>query len=42
MPCCCWLQAVFERLREAHPAPHKPSGLTLVDTVGSQKEQSSW
>jgi hypothetical protein len=42
--CCCLLllQTVFESLRGAYPAPAKQSGLTMVDTVGTQKEQSSW
>jgi hypothetical protein len=35
-------QTVFESLRAAYPPPAKQSGLTMVETVGTQKEQSSW
>jgi len=39
---CCVLQSLYDDLRAAYPAPQKPSGLTLVDTVGMADSKQSW
>jgi hypothetical protein len=36
------LQALFNDLRAAYPAAVKPSGLTLVDSVGVADSKPSW
>eukprot|EP00775_Hariotina_reticulata_P003532 gene3532-3801_t len=36
------LQVLFDDLRAAYPPPQKPSGLTLVDTVGMAESKQSW
>jgi hypothetical protein len=36
------MQALFSDLRAAYPAAHKPSGLTLVDSVGVADSKPSW
>jgi hypothetical protein len=36
------LQALYDDLRQAYPAPQRPSGLTLVDNVGAVSGEESW
>jgi predicted ATPase len=36
------LQALYDELRLVYPAPRRPSGLTIVDSVAVKQDKRSW